>query len=65
MNNKKFLIGIFMITLCSLLTSCASKKVGCYYGEESAKKITTDKMDDIENCIYHYEIKGDKNTATG
>lgn len=44
MNNKRILSGIAMICLSTLVISCSSsKKVGCYYGDESIKELPVEK----------------------
>ncbi len=57
MNNKKILIGLFVITSTTLLTSCASKKVGCYYGEESTKIISIEQKAEHTTSTYHFLAK--------
>jgi len=44
MNNKKIIIGIFMLCASTLMISCSSsKKSGCYYSDDSVKEIPIEK----------------------
>ena len=46
MNNRKILTGIAMICISTFMISCAgSKKVGCYYGDESVKELPIEKKE--------------------
>lgn len=44
MNNKRIIIGIFMLCASTLMVSCASsKKSGCYYSEDALKELPVEK----------------------
>jgi len=44
MNNKRIILGIFMLCVSTIMISCSStKKTGCYYSDETIKEIPIEK----------------------